>query len=319
MFDDFSFDDFWKDSDYAREQYVEAPVTPKLLRSVEKKLGFRLPAAYVALMRSQNGGIPRRTCFPTREATSWAKDHIAITGFLGIGRNKTYSLLGDLGSRFMQEEWGYPTFGVCIANCPSAGHDMVMLDYRGCGPEGEPAVVHVDQELDYRVTFLALDFETFVRGLVDESTYDTSAEDLKVALRTIEQGRFSTALTRLLALSSAPDEHERVLRRLLGTIATQKGYFALHADPLSHLVYDLLFSLFVAARGARTPETFLEAYPDLLAFGDGEVKTGGYAPAFVAEWMKERLAGGQIAEREGSLTMSDAHRAALEAQLATFR
>jgi len=122
-------------------------------------------------MRSQNGGIPKRTCFPTKEATSWAEDHIAISGFLGIGRNKTYSLLGSLGSRFMQEEWGYPTFGVCICDCPSGGHDLVMLDYRACGPDGEPAVVHVDQELDYRITFLAPDFETFVRGLVDESVY----------------------------------------------------------------------------------------------------------------------------------------------------
>lgn len=319
MLDDFDFSDFWDDSDYARENYVEEPVTPELLRAAEKELGFRLPAAYVALMRSQNGGIPKRTCFPTREATSWAEDHIAITGFLGIGRNRTYSLLGRLGSRFMQEEWGYPTFGVCICDCPSGGHDMVMLDYRACGPEGEPAVVHVDQELDYRVTFLAPDFETFVRGLVDETVFDTSAEELESALRAIERGRFSTALTALLARSSPPGETEGVLRRLLGTIATQKGFFALHDDPLSYLVYDLLFSLFVGAHAVRTPEAFLEAYADLLALGDGEVSTRGYAPGFVAAWMQARLARGEIVERDGTLALSDAHRDALEAQLVTFR
>ena len=96
-------------------------------------------------MSRQNGGIPKRTCFPTRTPTSWARDHIAITGFPGIGWQQTYSLLGCLGSRFHQEQWGYPDFGFCICNCPSAGHDMVMLDYRECGPEGEPAVVHVDR------------------------------------------------------------------------------------------------------------------------------------------------------------------------------
>jgi hypothetical protein len=73
-----------------------------------------------------------------------------------------------LGSSFMIEEWGYPNIGIVICDCPSAGHDVVMLDYRLCGPEGEPSVVHVDQENDYEITYLAPDFETFVRGLVDE-------------------------------------------------------------------------------------------------------------------------------------------------------
>jgi hypothetical protein len=47
-----------------------------------------------------------------------------------------------------------------------------MLDYRACGPQGEPAVVHVDQEDDYRITPLAPSFEAFVRGLVPESAFE---------------------------------------------------------------------------------------------------------------------------------------------------
>jgi hypothetical protein len=319
MFEDFDFGDFWEDSDYAREQYVDEPVTTELVRSVEAELGFRLPAAYVALMRSQNGGIPKRTCFPTSSATTWSTDHVAITGIMGIGRTKTYSLLGSLGSRFMQQQWDYPTWGICVCDCPSAGHDMVMLDYRACGPEGEPAVVHVDQEVDYRVTLLARDFETFVRGLVDESVYDTSAEDLKAKLRAIEQGTFSTKLTKLLTRASGPAEHETALRRLLHTIATQKGYFALHDDPLSHLVYDVLFALHTAAHKVAKPQRFLKAYPDLIAFGDGEITTGGYAEGFVEDWLELRMKAGDIVARDGRLTVSDAHRAAIEAQLAAFR
>lgn len=172
MLDDMDLDDFWEDSDYAREQYVEGPVTAELVASVERELGFVLPRSYVELMRSQNGGIPKKTCFPTETRTGWAEDHVAITGIMGIGRTKTYSLLGRLGSAFMQEEWGYPSFGVCVCDCPSAGHDMIMLDYRECGPEGEPTVVHVDQECDFEVTFLAADFETFIRGLVHERDFD---------------------------------------------------------------------------------------------------------------------------------------------------
>jgi hypothetical protein len=87
-FESFDLSDFWDDSDYAREAYVESPVTDEAIADAERELGFRLPAAYVALMRTQNGGIPRRCCFRTDSPTTWAEDHIAITGIAGIGRTR---------------------------------------------------------------------------------------------------------------------------------------------------------------------------------------------------------------------------------------
>lgn len=49
---------------------------------------------------------------------------------------------------------------------------MVCLDYRACGPKGEPQVVHVDQEWDYKVTFVAENFEAFIRGLESEDAFE---------------------------------------------------------------------------------------------------------------------------------------------------
>ena len=37
--------------------------------------------------------------------------HVAITGIMGVDKDKIYSLCGQLGSRFMIEEWGYPDIG----------------------------------------------------------------------------------------------------------------------------------------------------------------------------------------------------------------
>ena len=54
---------------------------------------------------------------------------------------------------------------------------MVFLDYRACGPQGEPAVVHVDQENNYKISHLADSFEEFIRGLEHESLYDPDEED----------------------------------------------------------------------------------------------------------------------------------------------
>ncbi len=76
-----------------------------------------------------------------------------------------------LGNELIIEEWGYPKLGVYICDCPSGGHDIVMLDYSKCGANGEPSVVHIDQELDYKATTLSADFESFVRGLVLEGEF----------------------------------------------------------------------------------------------------------------------------------------------------
>jgi hypothetical protein len=170
IFADFNEVAFWERSEYAIREYIGAPLTDTVLVAVERELGYKLPASYVELMRFQNGGIPVRTSHRTKEPTSWAQDHIAITGIYSIGGDKPCSLLGTFGSQFWSEEWGYPPIGVYFADCPSAGHDMICLDYRACGPRGEPQVVHIDQEWDYKIVPVAATFEAFIRGLEDDST-----------------------------------------------------------------------------------------------------------------------------------------------------
>ncbi|MEK8107142.1 SMI1/KNR4 family protein [Micromonospora sp. M12] len=148
---------------------LEDPLTDEVLREVEAELGRTLPKAYVDLARRHNGGLFARDAHPSPSRTSWSAGHVGVYTLAAIGRTASFSLCGELGHAFWIAEWGYPDIGVYLADCPSAGHDMIALDYR---TPGEPAVVHVDQECNYQITVLALDFETFVKGLVDESEFE---------------------------------------------------------------------------------------------------------------------------------------------------
>lgn len=122
--------------------------------------------------------------------------------FIPILPNVQIHLVNPITYIYYFKEWGYPDIGVVICDCPSAGHDVVMLDYRACGKYGEPEVVHVDHEDDYEITFLADNFEEFVRGLVSEEKYDTSEEDKEEDkeedLDKVAHGKFSPLLRALL-------------------------------------------------------------------------------------------------------------------------
>lgn len=289
---------FWSTEhmDYQRRDLILPPLTPELVASVEAELGYRLPTLYLELLKVQNGGLPARTCFPTEEATSWAEDHVAITSIFGIGGRHTSGL--PEASQFMVSDWGYPPIGVYFADCPSAGHDMVALDYRACGPQGEPCVVHVDQEGDYRITWLAPDFATFVGGLVDEEGFEDDPAETKAGdLARVRTGALSPELQALLGAFPDPALPDR-LRALAAAIVDEKGFFALHADPHSALMYDLQFLLYSRSHTVRDAESYLtDAYPPLIALAADSrgFSTGGYAPDFVADWLREAQAQGRIA------------------------
>jgi hypothetical protein len=309
-FADLDLPGFWQDSDYARKEYVEPPPTTEAISAVEAELGYKLPASYVTLMQSQNGGIPANNCFPTERPTSWAEDHAAISAFKGIGSRKLWSLCGGLGSRHKIDEWAYPDIGIYFGDCPSAGHDMIALDYRACGPAGEPAIVHVDQEADYLITPLAPSFENFVRGLVHESEYEEDAEDVRRdALAHVRSAPFNPRLQKLC--DQWPDPGiSKAIRRLAEVIVEDKGCFALHADENSHLIYAAQFMLLSHIRPVRSMEGFLQSYPGVIAMvGSANFGTGGWAPAFVEDWFRACIASGRLVQADDGWRFSADHRA----------
>lgn len=155
---------FWSDDDHG----VQAPLTEEAVREAERVLGVTLPAALVDLLRIQNGGIVADglDAFPTDRPTSWSEDHVPFEALMGIGQSeRTMSLLD---TPYLVEEWGLPSPIVLLSG---DGHCWTALDYRGCGPHGEPSVAWFDTELDTEVA-LAGDFRAFVEKLTAGSGFE---------------------------------------------------------------------------------------------------------------------------------------------------
>ena len=157
---DFDWTGFWNDVDYAFESYIGKPVTDKDIKDAETELGYTLPAAYIELLKHHNGGVLNKNCFINNDG-----ECVYVTGIYGIDRDKKNSIFGEFGNEFWISKWEYPPIGVVVADTISGGHDMIFLDYRECGPTGEPKVVQVDQEGDYSITLLADSFGDFIKQL----------------------------------------------------------------------------------------------------------------------------------------------------------
>jgi hypothetical protein len=170
MFEGIDFSDFWKDGEWA-DSYLSDPVTDEMIQSVEEELGYKLPESYIALMRQHNGGCPKKNFVKGSGAI--------IEGIYGIGREKSNSLCGGTGYSNWIDGWGYPAIGIPICDTFTAGHDMIFLDYSECGRDGEPKVVHIDQESDYDVNKIAENFEEFIGLLQTEEEYEDDYENFK--------------------------------------------------------------------------------------------------------------------------------------------
>ena len=282
---------FWDDDRLALEEYVDEAPSDTLIASVETELGYRLPETYLALMKQHNGGIPYATCYPLPNPQEGEQEYVEITGFLSIGRKKPNSLCGTAGNKLFKEGWHYPDYGVYICDCPSAGFDLILLDYRQCGPDGDPSVAYVDME-KRQVTTLAPDFATFLQGLVEETELTTPEADRAYEIAMVEEGTFSPLLIKICRNCGVP-QAEQWIRSVARQVVEEKNLFALHEDALSWLMYDLQYMLYSFAFPKASVKQYLHDYPLILA-EDGQFTTNGYAPAFVADWMESRLKEGKL-------------------------
>ena len=169
MFEGFDFEGLWNNNPEVIRAGQGPDLTDEMILAVERELGYKLPEAYIWLMKRRNGGFLKRTDFLLGYELPVVGDRTMIRQLYQINMDNSFCAInGQYGTKFLVEDWGYPDIGVAIGVGFFGEHEIFFLDYRECGPQGEPKVSHVDQECDYRITVLAENFESFIRGLVPD-------------------------------------------------------------------------------------------------------------------------------------------------------
>jgi hypothetical protein len=145
------------------------PVTDDMFHEVEQRLGFKLPASYIELIRSQNSTSTTLRGYRAENSSTVKRINFEELSGSGPCVDSSSSSSDNDESELMVEEiceWEYPRIGLFFGNCLPSDQDMIFLDYRQSGVAGEPTVSHMDPEFDSRTVVIAPNFEIFVRNLV---------------------------------------------------------------------------------------------------------------------------------------------------------
>ncbi|MFA6044090.1 MAG: SMI1/KNR4 family protein [Phycisphaerales bacterium] len=126
-----------------------------------KQLGVRLPAELLAVLRVRNGGQIRLSSFklPSPAAKQYGLKVYSLSRLAGV--HPTHSDAITQQTAVARAEWELPDGLIPLCG---DGHTWCCLDYRACGPEGEPSVAHIDLEQSHEFT-LAPNFAAFISKL----------------------------------------------------------------------------------------------------------------------------------------------------------
>jgi cell wall assembly regulator SMI1 len=143
---------------------VHPPLTRETVSEAERELGVRLPADYLALLRVQNGGRVSDDCdgFVVDPPGPRGETHVGLVDMDGLG-GPGFHVEVERSERRHDPDYGPPE-GLVLIGSPDGGHQFLALDYRACGPDGEPSVLWTDTEL-VSAFELAPSFRAFVEGL----------------------------------------------------------------------------------------------------------------------------------------------------------
>ncbi|MEU0558209.1 SMI1/KNR4 family protein [Dactylosporangium sp. NPDC006015] len=144
------------------------PLTDELVVAAERHLDVTLPPDLLRLLRLQNGGVIADSWDACPAETNfYADDHVPFERLYGIGLGGQAETMTLLDTPYLVQEWGLPSPVVLLSG---DGHCWIALDYRKCGPTGNPSVVWIDDEMNHEL-LLAPDFRAFVERLTASAAF----------------------------------------------------------------------------------------------------------------------------------------------------
>lgn len=143
-----SLKNFWETPIYL--PYLHESLTDKMIKDFEQKIGYKLPASLIELLKIQNGGYVRYSLPETPPMQLW-----------GIG--KKYPSLTVLANELDEEEYGEFSFSLeGLIAFDGDGHYYLCLDYRE--NKDNPQVSYIDIECDEE-EIIADNFDEFLNML----------------------------------------------------------------------------------------------------------------------------------------------------------
>ena len=141
---------------------ITDPATAEEFARTEAALMVKLPAELLAVLRVRNGGQLRRTSLKlTPEGRKkYGRKRYSFTRLAGVHPTEGDGLTQQTATA--REEWELPEGLIPLGG---DGHTWCCLDYRVCGPKGEPSVSHIDLEGEQEFA-LAPTFAEFISNLV---------------------------------------------------------------------------------------------------------------------------------------------------------
>ena len=151
-----------------RSRYEFPKITEEWIERAEKAIGYKISPAYRELLTYQNGGEVRDD-----------NDERWLTAIYGIGPKPNCD--NSLESMFdnWKCDWEYPDIGIPFGETCSGGHDMYYMDYRSVDSNGEPRIVHIDNEGGNEITFVADNLVEFIRIVLENREKTLNGEKLE--------------------------------------------------------------------------------------------------------------------------------------------